>query len=217
MSITPETLEQALHWRYATKAFDPTRSIPAQTWAALEQSLVLSPSSYGLQPWKFLLIRDRALRQQLRPHSWDQSQITDCAELVVFLGRRTIDQADVDTLISTTCQTRGLESEQVAFYANLLRRNVVEHEQVPADEIAGWNGRQVYIALGTFMTAAALLGVDTCPIEGFDPGAYDRLLGLEGSPYRSWVVCAAGYRAEDDRYAQLAKVRYPASALIEVR
>ena len=217
MSITPETLEQALNWRYATKSFDRARSIPAQTWAALEQSLLLSPSSYGLQPWKFLVIRDRALRQQLRPHAWDQSQITDCAELVVFLGRRTIEQADVDTLISTTCQARGLASEQVAFYADLLRRNVVEHAQVPAAEIAGWNGRQVYIALGTFMTAAALLGVDTCPIEGFDPAAFDRLLELEAGPYRSWVVCAAGYRAADDRYAQLAKVRYSASELIEVR
>jgi len=78
-------------------------------------------------------------------------------------------------------------------------------------------GRQVYIALGTFMTAAALLEIDTCPIEGFDPAAYDRLLGLEGTPYRSWVVYAAGYRAADDKYAQLAKVRYPAEQLIERR
>jgi len=217
MVAAPNTLTDALSWRYATKAFDPSRSIAADVWQALEQSLVLSPSSYGLQPWKFLLIRDPGLRQQLRPHSWDQSQITDCAELVVFLGRRTIEQADVDKLIATTCSSRGLQSEQVSFYADLLRRNVVEHEQVPASEIASWNARQVYIALGTFMTAAALLGVDTCPIEGFDPAAYDRLLGLEGSPWRSWVVCAAGYRASDDKYAQLAKVRYPASELIEVR
>ena len=217
MSITPGALVQALNWRYATKAFDASRSIAPETWQALEQSLVLSPSSYGLQPWKFLVIRDPGLRQQLRPHSWDQSQITDCAELVVFLGLRTITQADVDKLITTTCQTRGLESEQVAFYADLLRRNVVENQQVPATEIAAWNSRQVYIALGTFMTAAALMGVDTCPIEGFDPAAYDRLLGLEDSPYRSWVVCAAGYRAAGDSYAQLAKVRYAASELIEVR
>ena len=217
MTTAPASLTEALNWRYATKAFDPSRSIPADTWQALEQSLVLSPSSYGLQPWKFLLIRDRELRQQLRPHSWDQSQITDCAELVVFLGRRTIEQSDVDRLIDTTCQARGLAREQLGFYADLLRRNVVNHEQVPASEVANWNGRQVYIALGTFMTAAALLGVDTCPIEGFDPAAYDRLLGLETSAWRSWVVCAAGYRADGDKYAQLAKVRYPSSELIEVR
>ena len=217
MPISPASLQQALQWRYATKAFDPSRSIAPETWQALEQSLVLSPSSYGLQPWKFLVIRDPELRQQLRPHSWNQSQITDCAELVVFVGRRTIEQADVDKLINTTVSTRGLEAEQLGFYADLLRRNVVDHEQVPASEVEGWNGRQVYIALGTFMAAAALLGVDTCPIEGFDPAAYDRLLGLDDSPWRSWVVCAAGYRAADDKYAQLAKVRYPASELIEVR
>ena len=217
MSISPASLNEALQWRYATKAFDPSRSIAPETWQALEQSLVLSPSSYGLQPWKFLLIRDPELRQQLRPHSWNQSQITDCAELVVFVGRRTIEQPEVDKLIDTTASTRGLEAEQLGFYADLLRRNVVDHEQVPASEVEGWNGRQVYIALGTFMAAAALLGVDTCPIEGFDPAAYDRLLGLDDSPWRSWVVCAAGYRAADDKYAQLAKVRYPASELIEVR
>ena len=217
MSISPGALVQALNWRYATKAFDASRSIAPEAWQALEHSLVLSPSSYGLQPWKFLVIRDPGLRQQLRPHSWDQSQITDCAELVVFLGRRSIDQSDVDKLIATTCQTRGLQAEQVSFYADLLRRNVVNHEQVAASEVEAWNGRQVYIALGTFMTAAALLGIDTCPIEGFDPAAYDRLLGLESSPWRSWVVCAAGYRAADDKYAELAKVRYSASELIEVR
>ncbi|MEB3235430.1 MAG: NAD(P)H-dependent oxidoreductase [Cyanobacteriota bacterium] len=217
MSTTPETLEQALHWRYATKSFEPGRSIPAATWQALEQSLVLSPSSYGLQPWKFLLIRDPQLRQQLRPHSWDQSQITDCSELVVFLGRRSIEQHDVDQLVEATCQARQLHPDQLAFYADLMRRNLVEHAQVSADAIAEWVARQVYIALGTFTTAAALLGVDTCPIEGFDPAAYDRLLKLETSPYRTWVVCAAGYRASDDKYASLTKVRYPAGAVIEVR
>ena len=217
MAISPAALQDALHWRYATKAFEPGRSIPAETWRALEQSLVLSPSSYGLQPWKFVLIRNQELRQQLRPHSWDQSQITDCCELVVFAGRRDIEQADLDRLIAATSEARGLSNEQLAFYADLMRRNLVEHEQLPASAIAEWVGRQVYIALGTFMTAAALLEIDTCPIEGFDPAAYDRLLGLDGTPYRSWVVCAAGYRAADDKYAQLAKVRYPAEQLIELR
>lgn len=217
MAISPAALEDALRWRYATKSFEAGRTIPAATWEALQQSLVLSPSSYGLQPWKFLLVRDPELRQQLRPHSWDQSQITDCAELVVFLGRRTIEQADLDRFIEATSQARNLPADQLAFYAELMRRNLVEHEQVPAEAIAEWIGRQVYIALGTFMTSAALLGVDTCPIEGFDPVAYDRLLGLDASPYRSWVVCTAGYRAADDNYAQLAKVRYPAEQLIEVR
>ncbi|MFM7169406.1 MAG: nitroreductase family protein, partial [Cyanobium sp.] len=86
-----------------------------------------------------------------------------------------------------------------------------------SQQIARWASNQVYIALGTFMTAAALLGVDTCPIEGFSPPDYDRILGLEGSPYRSCVVCAAGYRDASDKYAGLAKVRYAPSELIEHR
>jgi len=217
MAFECDPVRGALQWRYATKTFDPSRSIESNVWQTLEKSLVLSTSSYGLQPWKFLVIRTPELRQQLRPHAWNQSQITDAAELVVFLGRRRIEQGDLDRLITATCQARNLEPQQLAFYADLMRRNLIEHEQMPSTAIAEWVGRQVYIALGTFMTAAALLGVDTCPIEGFDPAAFDRLLGLESSPYRSWVVCAAGYRAKDDAYAQLAKVRYTADELIEVR
>ncbi len=217
MPISPDTLLQALQWRYATKAFAAGRTIPDDIWTALEQSLVLSPSSYGLQPWSFVLIRDPQLRRQLRPHSWDQSQITDCSELVVFLGRRSIEQADLDALIRATCAARGVTAEQLAGYATLMRQNLIEHQQVSEQAMADWVSRQVYIALGGFMSAAALLGIDTCPIEGFDARAYDTLLGLEQGPYRSWVVCAAGYRSADDPNAALAKVRYPAAELIDVR
>jgi nitroreductase len=84
MVITPAELLEAQRWRYATKTFDPARTIPTDQWQALEETLVLSPSSYGLQPWKFLVIQSQALRQELRPHSWNQSQIIDCSQLVCF-------------------------------------------------------------------------------------------------------------------------------------
>ena len=82
--MTTSDLLDALNWRYATKAFDPARKIPADTIAAIEQSLVLTPSSYGLQPWKFLVITDKAIREQLVPHSWGQRQVADCSHFVVF-------------------------------------------------------------------------------------------------------------------------------------
>jgi len=213
--LAPGALDAALNWRYAVKTFDASRRIDAPSWAALENSLVMSPSSYGLQPWKFLVITDGALRAELRPHSWNQSQITDSSHLVVFLAQREIAAADLDRLISTTSDVRGVPGEQLAFYRDMMQKDLIDGRR--SQQIERWASNQVYIALGTFMTAAALLGVDTCPIEGFSPADYDRILGLEGSPYRSCVVCAAGYRDASDKYAGLAKVRYAADALIEHR
>ena len=212
-AISADSLLASLRWRYATKVFDPTRTIDAATWSALEEALVLTPSSYGLQPWKFLVIGDPALRAELRPFSWNQSQITDASHLVVFLARRSITAEDVDRLIQATSEARDLPTDQLGFYRDLILKDLVNGPR--SASIDPWSTNQLYIALGNFMTAAALLEVDTCPIEGFSPPDYDRLLDLESSPYRSAVVCAAGYRAVDDKYASLAKVRYPASELVE--
>jgi len=209
------SLLAALHWRYATKAFDSSRTIDAGLWDTLEQVLVLTPSSYGLQPWKFLVIEDPARRAELRPFSWNQSQITDASHLVVFLARRSILASDLDRLIQATSEARGMPLEQLDPYRGLIQKDLVDGPR--SASIDQWSTNQLYIALGNFMTAAALLEVDTCPIEGFSPPDYDRLLGLVASPYRAAVVCAAGYRAATDKHASLAKVRFPASELIEHR
>jgi nitroreductase len=215
MPIAAADLLDSLTWRYATKQFDSERTIPPQTWQALERSLVLTPSSYGLQPWRFLVIDEPALRAQLRPFSWNQAQITEASQLVVFLARRQIEASDLDRLITATAAARAQDTEQLAGYRELMHKGLVAGPR--SAHIGAWSSNQVYIALGTFMMAAALLGVDTCPIEGFSPPDYDRLLALEGTPYRSCVVCAAGYRSADDKYASLAKVRYPLDELVEHR
>ncbi len=213
--LSPESLIEHLHWRYATKVFDATKSIPPATWDALEECLALTPSSYGLQPWKFLVIRDPALRAELRPHSWNQSQITDASHLVVLLSRRQITLEDVDRLITATASAREHDPAHLEVYRGMMQRDLVDGPRSPA--IGQWASNQVYIALGNLMTCAALLGVDTCPIEGFSPPDYDRILDLEGTPYHSSVVCALGYRSPEDKYSSLAKVRYPLSELIESR
>ncbi|MCP9800761.1 NAD(P)H-dependent oxidoreductase [Synechococcus sp. RedBA-s] len=215
MPIANTDLLDSLTWRYATKQFDIERKIPTETWEALEQALVLTPSSYGLQPWTFLVIDDPALRKELRPFSWNQAQITEASQLVVFLTRRQIEDSDLDRLITATAAARALEPESLAGYRELMHKDlVVGHRSAQID---AWSSNQTYIALGNFMTTAALLGVDTCPIEGFSPPDYDRLLALDGTPYRSCVVCAAGYRSAKDKYASLEKVRYPLKELIEHR
>ena len=212
---TPSAVLQQLNWRYATKRFDPTRQIPAEAWAALEQSLVLAPSSFGLQPWKFFVVDTPALRQQLRAASWNQTQVTDASRYVVFAGLRTLTVADVDRYLQRQCEVRGVTMESLAGYRSMMADFVAKGWA--SKDLAGWNARQVYIALGQFMASAALLGVDTCPMEGIDAAAYDRILGLEGTPYAALCGCAAGYRAADDKYAAAPKVRFPAAQLIEHR
>jgi nitroreductase len=215
MPISVQELLAAQNWRYATKSFDAARQIPADHWQALEDCLVLTPSSYGLQPWRFLVIDDPTLRQQLRPHSWNQSQITDCSHLVVLLAQRTITAADADRFVASVAAARGQELASLDTYRQMIQVDLIDGPR--AAEIERWASDQLYIALGNLMTSAALLGIDTCPIEGFSPADYDRILELEGTPYRSRVVCACGYRSTDDKYANLPKVRYPASELIEHR
>lgn len=215
MVLTPADLLACQRWRYATKTFDASRSIPADHWQVLEETLVLTPSSYGLQPWKFLVIDNPGLRQQLRSHAWNQSQITDCSHLVVMLAKRTISAADADRLVAAMAAARGQDPAELAPYRQMIQVDLIDGPR--SQEIERWTCNQLYIALGNLLTSAALLGIDTCAIEGFSPPDYDRLLALEGSEFRTRVVCACGYRQADDKYASLAKVRYPLADLIELR
>jgi len=215
MPTTPSDLLTQLRWRYATKRFDPTRTIPAEAWSALEHALVLAPSSFGLQPWKFLVVDDKNLRQQLRTASWGQSQVTDASHYVVIAGLRTTTEADVDRFLQCQSQVRGTPLESLAGYRKVLVDFLAKGWA--SKDLAAWNARQGYIALGQFMTAAAMLGIDTCPMEGLDMAAYDRVLGLDGSRYTTLCACAAGHRAADDKYASAPKVRFPHAEVVEHR
>lgn len=201
----------ALNWRYAVKKFDPAGRIPAEKWAALEQSLVLSPSSYGLQAWKFLVIEDKALRAKLRPASWDQSQITDADKLVVFLVKKDAGPADVERFVERISEVRRVPKELIEGYKQMMLKSV----SLPPEKVEAWLTRQVYIALGAFLVAAASLGVDTTPMEGFDKDKYDEILGLHAKGWKAVVLAAAGVRAHDDAYAKSAKVRFPLSEVVE--
>jgi nitroreductase len=212
-SITPVGLNNALTWRYATKKFAPTKSIDAETWAALEDALVLTPSSYGLQPWKFLVITDPQIREALKPLSWNQAQVTDCSHYVVFTIKKNLSTTDVDRFVNRTAAVRNVTPESLSSYRNLMVGDVIHGPR--SFTVNEWATRQAYIALGNFMTSAALLGVDTCPMEGIEPAGYDKVLGLPERGLATVVACAAGYRAQDDPYAELAKVRFPNAEVVE--
>ena len=202
----PQQLLEALNWRYATKVFDATKKISAEVWHALEQALVLTPTSYGMQPYQFLVINNPAKRAELVPHSWGQRQVVDASHFVVFTAKTKTTEADVDKLIQRTGEIRKLPADALNSYRGMMLGDVVNG---PRGKIAHeWATRQTYIALGNLMTCAAVLGVDACPMEGLVPAEYDRVLNLNGSGYATVVACALGYRSPDDKYAKLPKVRY---------
>lgn len=212
-AIAVTDLLENLNWRYATKKFDSTKTIAEETWAALEDSLVLTPSSYGLQPWKFWVITNAELREQLKPLSWNQAQVTDCSHYVVFAIKKNLSLEHLDHFVARTAEVRGSTIEAIAGYRNIMASDVIYGPR--SLTVNEWATRQVYIALGNFMTSAAMLGVDTCPMEGIEAPKYDKLLGLSAKGYATVVACAAGYRAEDDKYANLAKVRFLKDEVIE--
>ncbi len=211
--LPPDDLLAAMNWRYAAKLFDSTKVIPPETWAALEKTLILTPSSYGLQPWRFIVITDRAVREKLLPHSWNQKQVTDCSHYVVFASVTSMTVAAVDRYLARTAEMRGATTAAMAGYRTMMVNDIVEGPRGKASH--EWAARQAYIALGNFMTAAALLRVDTCPMEGFVPEEYDKILGLAARGLTAAVCCAAGYRSAACKYAGLPKVRFPASEMIE--
>lgn len=211
MTTTPSDLAQALAWRYATKKFD-TRKLPADTWAALRDSLVQTPSSFGLQPWKFVVVESPEVRARLKPVSWDQTQVTDASHLVVIARRSEMTEADINRHISRILSVRGLPAEKLEPYRQMMIAYVVKAKDAAAQR--EWAARQCYIALGQLMAAAAVMRVDTCALEGIDPAKYDEILGLRAEGYETVVACALGYRAADDAYAQAAKVRFPAGEVI---
>ncbi len=211
MAISTTDLLAALNFRYATKAFDPARKIPSETWTAIESSLALTPSSFGLQPWKFLVIDSPEIREKLKTASWGQPQVTEASHLVVLTARTDLTQDDIDSWIARLSEVQGTPPEALAGLSG-----VISSFSATMDAAAkqAWNTRQLYIALGQLMTAAALIGIDTCPLEGISTADYDEILDLKGSGYATAVACVLGYRSADDKYATMPKARFPEEKVI---
>jgi nitroreductase len=209
----PNSVLQQLQWRYAVKKFDLSKKIPDDVWNALEQSLVLTPSSFGLQPWKFFVVQNPEMRQTLLAHSWGQAQVVDASHLVVFAIKKDLNAADVDRYLDRMAEVQQTPVENLQKFGSVVK-GFMEKPPYPLD-INEWSTRQVYIALGQFMTSAAVLGIDTCPMEGFVPNKYDEVLGLPAQGYKAVVVCPAGYRSDEDHSAQRPKVRFKTEDVVK--
>jgi nitroreductase len=206
-TITSNQLLEQLNWRYATKQFDPNKKISASDWATLEEVLRLTPSSGGLQPWKFIVVTDPAVRAKLVPASYGQEKVSTASHLIVFASKNNLSEADVDAHVQNVSKTQGVPLEALAQLRGMLVGGLVQSQDEAARN--AWARNQVFIALGNLLTSAALLGIDACPMEGFDRAQYDEILGLKAKGYASAVIATAGYRLPTDKYAAVPKVRFP--------
>lgn len=213
--VDPQTILQQLNWRYACKKFDPTKKISDQDWHVLTQSLWLSASSYGLQPWKFLVIENPELRQKLLPLSWNQSPVVEASHLVVFTYKEKLDEAHIIRHIEQTAKVRGVDITTLERYKNGTIQDLLHGPRYQTIEF--WAQRQSYIAMGSLMTTASMLGIDSLAMEGIDPVAFDKTLGLVGTGWKTVAAVACGYRSPDDKYQHFKKVRFDIHDVIEYR
>jgi nitroreductase len=203
---------EAAQWRYAVKKYDAQKKISEQDWFALTESLRLSPSSYGLQPWKFFDVKTPAIREQLFNASFKQTQVIEASHYVVIAYKYKMDEAHIQKFVESTANIRGQAVESLAGFKKMMMGDLVEGGRAPG--IDAWAQRQCYIAMGQMMMSAAAMGIDTTPMEGFDPKAYDKILDLENTGFKTVVAVAAGYRHSEDKYQHAKKSRFAASEVL---
>ncbi|MFN7161226.1 MAG: NAD(P)H-dependent oxidoreductase [Candidatus Gracilibacteria bacterium] len=197
---------KSLEWRYATKTFDPSKKLSEEDFNELLEALRLTASSFGLQPWKFIVVRNPEIRQQLREHAWGQSQVTDASHLIVLASKKEISDADIIKFIESTAQAQGIES---AVLEGLKSVVTGARDRMTPEQVELWNANQIYIALGNLLTVAALKEIDACPMEGFNKEEFERILGSVVDGYKIRAICPVGYRSDEDHSALRAKMRYP--------
>lgn len=213
--VSNETILKQLNWRYACKKFDTTKKISDADWNVLVESLRLSASSYGLQPWKFIVVQDPEIRKQLLPLSWGQTPVTDCSHFIVFTYKEKMDEPHIEKHIQQMANVNKIEVSSLDKYKNVIVKDLVVGPR--SETIQWWAQRQTYIAMGTLLTTAALMEIDTLPMEGLSPVEYDKVLKLEGTGWRTVAAVACGYRAADDKYQFGKKVRFDADEILEIR
>jgi nitroreductase len=209
-----EEIIEKLNWRYAVKKFDAVRKVSEADWQTLEESLMLTPTSFGLQPYKFIVITDDKLKTELQPFAWNQPQVSTCSHLVVIATKNEVTEADVEEYIQRIMEVRGTDynndMKNFQTMINGFRKNAEDQGWMQQ-----WTHKQSYIALGFLMQTAALLHIDSCPMEGFNAADFDRILGLDKEGYSAAVLCPVGYRSAEDWLANLPKVRFDSSKLVK--
>jgi len=201
---------EALKKRYATKVFDAQASISLEQKNNILESIRLTATSYGLQPFRVVVVEDKELQSSLVSYSYNQSQVAQASMLLVFAIEKKVDNAFIDNYVQNICDTRLLTAGELTGFETMMKQSIVEG--LSSEQRAVWAAKQAYIALGTAMSSVAQLGLDSCPMEGFVPDKYDELLGLEKEGLASTVVLAVGKRSKDDVTQNYPKVRRSADS-----
>ena len=197
-------------WRYATKKFDPQKTISNEHLEQLKEAVQLSVSSYGLQTYQVLIVQNKPLREKLRKVSWNQSQITEASHLFIFCNETYVNPLAIDDFLKLTSQIRNIPLETLHGYGDFMKAKLAEKS---IEDQFHWSKNQTYIAMANLLAACAELKIDACPMEGFEAVAYNEILGLDSKGLNASVIVPIGYRSTDDHSQTAAKVRKPTEKL----
>lgn len=203
---------EALKNRYATKVFDMNKKVSESDLQTILESARLAPSSFGIEAWKFLVVNNPEIRAQLRAAGYDQPKFTDASHLIV-LARRTDSENISNELIERTAATQGVTAENLAGLKQMVDGSIAF--KTGTNTFDSWTAAQTYIALGIMVETAALMGIDSCPMEGFDAQKIDEILSLNDKKLATVTILALGYRG-DDAYANLPKTRRNFDEVVEI-
>jgi len=192
------------NWRYATKKFDATKKITATDFATLKEAIRLSSSSYGLQPYKIIIVENPEIRAQIKPAAWGQSQIVDASHIIVFANELNYGESGIDGYFKNVSQTREVPVESMKGYMDFMKATITA---LSDSERNIWSAKQTYLALGNLMNAAAELRIDVTPMEGFVPEQVNEILGLNELGLNATLIATLGYRHEEDATQYFKKVR----------
>lgn len=192
------------NWRYATKKFDATKKVSSEDLNFLKEAIRLSSSSFGLQPYKVLIIENKEIREQLKPLAWGQTQVTDASHLFVFASEYEMGDLAIDTYLETIATTRAIPLESIAGYGEFMKSKITP---MPSEIKKAWTAKQTYLALANLLNAAAELKIDVTPMEGFESDGFNEVLGLTKLGLTATLIAPIGYRHEEDATQFLKKVR----------
>jgi nitroreductase len=204
------SLIEKLQWRAAVKKFDPSKKITAEQLDNLLSAIQLAPTSYGLQPFKVIVVKDSETREKLRAAGYNQPQITDSDALFVFASVTNFDEQFGKNFINLVASVRNVDRASLEGYEQIVLGSLSSRTQ---EQNLGWSNKQAYVALGVLLSAAADMNIDAGPMEGFDAAKFDEILGLKEKGLTTTVIAAVGFRSEDDHYSKLIKVRRPKEEL----
>ncbi len=201
---------KSLEWRYATKKFDATKKMTDEQLNILLDSIQLTASSYGLQPYEVIVVENKDIRSKLSDAAWKQPQIMDANYVLVFAANTNVDETYLEKYMQNTADTRGISLEDLLGFSDMIKNTVLTF---PQDVRVEWAKRQAYIALGNLLSTAAVHEIDACPMEGFDPAQFNEILDLPSKNLDATVIATIGFRAEDDQMKDAKKVRKPKNEL----